>query len=298
MKKNLFSLTAAASVALAGGASAAITLDGQGIPSEGLALLATQSDPTTFGDAVGGGQDSAGGGELNQIFGGFDAMTGKIELGITGNVEGNFNKLWVFFDAVAGGENVLLNDNADGGFGEINNMAGLTFDAGFTADHGLRFEVGDGFFGVNRFDLIDNTGSSVVSGGGPGDLPLSDGNAGGDVVVGWDNSNVLGVDGASAAGAATATTGIELSIDVAALFGAAQSDVNIAVFYGNGDGSFISSQVLAPSATGDNLGTSSAIDFSGIAGNQFVTISNVPEPASLALVALGGVAMLGRRRSA
>ena len=297
MKKSVFSLTAAASVALAGGASAAITLDGQGIPSEGLALLATQTQPTTFGNATGGGQDSAGGGELNQIFGGFDSGTGQLELGITGNVEGNFNKLWIFFDAVSGGENVLLNDNADGGFGEINNMAGLTFDAGFTADHGLRFEVGSGFYGVNQFDLIDNTASSVVSGGGPGDLPLTNvGN--GTVQVGWDNSNVLGVDDVSAASAATATTGIELSIDVAALFGTTQRDVNIAVFYGNGDASFISSQVLGPSATGDNLGTSSQIDFSAIAGDQFVPISNVPEPASLALVALGGVAMLGRRRSA
>ncbi|MEM9417895.1 MAG: hypothetical protein AAGA25_02420, partial [Planctomycetota bacterium] len=186
MKKSLFSLTAAASVALTGSATA-ITLDGQNIPSEGLTLLATQTNPTTFGNATGGGQDSAGGGELNQIFGDYDSGSGLLELGITGNIEANFNKLWVFFDGVSGGENVLQNDNADGGFGEINAMAGLTFDSGFTADHGLRIEVGGGFYGVNQFDLIDNTAASVTSGSGAGDLPITNlGN--GTVQVGWDNS--------------------------------------------------------------------------------------------------------------
>ena len=148
----------------------AVLIDGTNIPSEGLTLRATQDTPTGFGNATGGGQNS-GGSELNQLYA--DISGGVLTLGITGNLESNFNKFFLFFDAVPGGENVLANDNVDGGFNEIINLAGLSFAGGATMDHGLRFEVGSGFFGVNIFDLIDNSASSVQSGDGPGSLPIA-----------------------------------------------------------------------------------------------------------------------------
>ena len=280
-------VTAASVLALAGLAFAAI--DGQNIPTDaatdGLTLLATQDTPTFFGNATGGGQDSAGGSELNQLWASIDGNT--LNLSITGNLEANFNKMWIFVDAVAGGESTLASDNADGGYGEINNLAGLGF-SGREMDHGLRLEVGGGFYGVNFFDLIDNTGANVWSGGGPGDLPTGPNAGGSGTTFGWDNSNVDGVDGSSAAGAASATKGWEFSIDMTSAFGAAASEVAITAFISNGDGGFLSNQVLPGIGGGDNIGAGEGAELG------FVVI---PSPGSAALLGLGGLAAMRRRRA-
>lgn len=263
----------------------AFVVDGTNIPSEGLPLLATQDTPTGFGNATGGGQDSAGGSELNQLYG--EIVGGTLNFAITGNLEGNFNKMWIFLDGVDGGESTLLNDNADGGFGEINNLAGLNFSGG-TPDHGFRFEIGSGFYGINAFDLIDNTAGVVTSGGGPGDLPLAGVVGGFGTTVGWDNSNILGVDGASAAGANTATTGWEFSVDMATLFGEVPSSVGITAFISSGDGTFISNQVLPGIGGGGNLGAAS--------GNTVGMTTVVPEPSSALMALAASAGFLLRRR--
>lgn len=279
-----------ASVAMAG------VIDGQNIQADagtdGLVLLAAQDTQTEFGDST-GTQDSSGGSELDLLYG--SLAGGNLNLSIAGNLEANFNKMWIFLDAVPGGENVLQGDNNDGGFGEINNMAGLTFDAGFEPDHGIRIEVGGGFLGIRYFDLIDNVGGDISTGGGSGDLPTGPvaGNLG--VTWGWDNSNALGVEGGNGLAVNdpfTADTGWEFQISLLDFFGdAGITEVGVSMFISNGDGGFLSNQVLPGIGGGGNLGGPSGIDFNNIAGDQFAVI---PEPASLLLLGLAGL-MLRRR---
>jgi hypothetical protein len=275
-------------------AQSAVTLDGQNVGSDatsnGLTQLAVQDTATQFGDATGGGQDSAGGSELDAMWAGLGG--GTLNLSITGNLEGNFNKGWILFDAVNGGENPMAGDNVDGGFGEINELEGLSFNSGFTPDHGMRLEIGSGFTGINFFDLIDNTASTVYAGGGPGDLPLSDAGNNNGVTFGWDNSNVLGVDGSSAGDALTATKGWEFEIDTATAFDKATEFVGITAFISNGDGTFVSNQVLPGIGGGGNLGEAS---------DDTIGSVSVPSPSAMTtgLLLVGGVmAFAGRRRVA
>ncbi|MEM6332213.1 MAG: PEP-CTERM sorting domain-containing protein [Planctomycetota bacterium] len=283
--------TALAAASCAALSHAAITFDGTDIPTDattnGLTLLATQDAATAFGDSAGTDQGAPFGSELNQLYAGLDGTS--LTVSITGNLEGNFNKFFLFFDGVAGGENILASDNADGGFGEINSLAGLTFADGATMDHGLRFEIGGGFYGINAFDLIDNSASSAISGAGTGDLPLVGASGGPITSLGWDNSNALGVDGASAAGAATATQGWEIELDLLALFGEVPTSVGITALITNGGGDFASNQVLP--GLGDGAG-----NIGGDYASTTVGVAVIPEPASLALIAAGAGLLVGRRR--
>ena len=266
-------------------------IDGVDLDLSGT-LRATQDTPTTFGDATGGGQDSAGGGELDAMYGDISGST--LSLAIAGNIEANFNKAWIFFDTKAGGENTLDASNTDGGFNEIQAMAGMTFDPGFAADYAIRIEIGGGFYGINFADLGPNSSGSIWAGAGPGDLPTGPNAGGFGVTHGWDNSNVLGVTDVSAAGALTATTGLEFEIDMATAFGdGSLTSLKVMAIYGNGSANFMSSQTL-PGSGGGNLGNPNGIDFGNIAGDQFAVI---PEPGSLALIGIGGLLLLRRRRS-
>lgn len=266
--------------------------DGVGL---GGTLRAVQDSPTSFGNATGGGQDSAGGGELDAMWGDISGST--LNLAISGNIEGNFNKAWIFFDTKAGGENTLDNMNTDNGCcGEIQQMAGLTFDSGFDADYAIRIEVGSGFYGINFADLVPNTSGSIWNGGGFEALPDGPNTGGFGVTWGWDNSNVLGVTSSDASGALTATTGLEFSIDMASAFGdGSLTSLKVMALYGNGGGDFMSNQVLPGVGLdgGTHLGTSSAINFGNFAGDQFAVI---PEPGSIGMLALGGLVLMRRRR--
>lgn len=279
-------------VALAAGTASA-QLDGQNV-GDGLTLRAVQDQATGFGNATGGGQDSAGGGELNALYG--DISGGVLNLGITGNIEGNFNKFLMFFDTKAGGENVALDDNISGGFNNINGVAGLTWDAAFSPDFAIVIELGGDFGSIRFADLQANTGGDILTFGGAAELPLVDAAGAFGITTGWDNSNVLGVDGSDASGALTATTGFEFAIDMAAAFGdGALSSVAVSAFYANGDANFLSNQLLGSSNAGGsaNLGAAGDIDFNQIAGDQFVII---PAPSTAALLGLGGLAAARRRR--
>ncbi|MEO0586620.1 MAG: PEP-CTERM sorting domain-containing protein [Planctomycetota bacterium] len=280
MNRKVFLPTAAlAAVAVSSAASAQITFDGTDVVNDavnnGLTLLATQDAATGFGNSGGADQGAAFGSELNQLYAAIDGT--NLTVSITGNLEANFNKFFLFFDGVAGGENVLAADNADGGFGEINSFEGLTFAEGATMDHGIRFEIGGTFHGVNTFDLIDNTAASAISGGGVPDLPLSAASGGPITAFGWDNSNALGVSDTDGTTAATATQGWEMQIDLLSMFGEVPTGVRMSAIITNGGGDFASNQTLPGQGDGAaNLGG----DYENITLGV-VTIGTITDPGLL-----------------
>jgi PEP-CTERM motif-containing protein len=134
------------SLVAASAASAQIVVDGTADANYGAAL-STQNTETQFGNSIDADpRTSAGGSELDQVFGVVDG--GFLYLTFAGNLENNFNKLEIFIDSEAGaGMNVLDGANLPaavdafccGGFGTtdgaLQRMSGMTFDAGFAADY-------------------------------------------------------------------------------------------------------------------------------------------------------------------
>ncbi|MEM8784016.1 MAG: PEP-CTERM sorting domain-containing protein [Planctomycetota bacterium] len=312
------------------GAATAQVIDGT-VDAVYGAPLAVQTVQTEFGDAS-DATGLGGGGELNAGYAIADLNTGKLSVLLTGNIEPNFNKVNVFIDSQPGGENVLDGGLAYD-FGDVAaNFGGLTFDTGFEADYHLFGRWGGGAFEV---DIVDRAASTpgnefgnfgaASAGSGTGvqtgtitaaaGTPTTGADGGtfltSDVEFGFNNTNTAGVAGGTAAAdasaAAAVATGFEFAIDLADIGNPGFGDVIlIHAAYGNGDNNFHSNQILggvpAPQGNlggdgaGNFTGTLSGIDFNQFDGDQFFAVTVVPEPATAALVGLGGLAMLRRRK--
>ncbi len=98
----------------------------------------------------------------------------------------------------------------------------------------------------------------------------------GELVVVLDNRNVGGVTDLSGAGAASATHGVELAIDLDELGWDGVSDIRLAGFISNGDVTTVYNQYFGVQSGSADLGDPRNIDFSAIAGDQFVTLYSVP----------------------
>lgn len=282
--------------------SAAAQVDGI-INEAGYSLVWSQTLGTGFGNNRS---------EINGIWARVDG--GTLYVGITGNVQ-DFNKLDLFFDSAAGGQNSLRNDNADVDFNQLNNvMSGFTFDAGFDADYYLTYTVSG-----DRTEHYTGAAQLNTGGGGPGGFQGGGGGrvdgsqiaAGGANGLGYtlasDQSNVGGVgdfDNAPDSDPSLVLTGTEIAISLAEL-GYTGGVLRMAGFVNGGSHDYMSNQVVGglPAGTG-NLGgegtgvftgTIAGINFGNIAGDQFVTLI-VPAPASAALLGLGGLVMVRRRR--
>ena len=280
------------------------TIDGTRDAEYGAAK-AVQTVETQFGD-----NDN----ELDAAYA--SCVDGRLSLMITGNLEANFNRIEVFIDSKAGGQSVFDssgNDNAD-------NMDGLAFDAGFTADYHLSVRrgtvVANPTFDVQFADLGAQTASGyfdIMSGGGDSGIgSTGTGVNGSAILVGLDNSNVAGIGGstgaANQAAALAVTTGLELGIALADLDYDGLRPIRVMVGINNNDHNYWSNQFLgglaAPQGNlgGDGAGNftgEGAIDFTTFAGNQyFVACAGAPPPsvvsvpvpantpAGLALIAL------------
>jgi len=293
----------------AGSSVSAQVIDGD-LSDLGGSLWA-QDTNTAFGDNGDPSRDLSGGSEIDNVRG-FIA-NGKLYLGIAGNLETNFNKLDIFIDAAAGvGQNRILGgmDNPDVDFSSLQRMGddgsgnGLTFDAGFDADYFFTYTGGNNpaeHFANGAVLLSGGGGAGGFLGGGPkSNGPISGaGVNGGTFTADFDNSNTGGVAGFGSpvftSDPASVTTGFELVIDLAELGWDGVSDIKVAAFVNGGGHDFLSNQVVGGLGGGmDNLGEPRNIDFSQIAGNQFVTIA-IPAPGATALLGLGALA-IGRRR--
>jgi len=158
-------------------------------------------------------------------------------------------------------------------------MSGLTFDAGFAADHYFTLTGGDSGGGVGFFlsyaDLsqVDGDGEFLgATGAGNSTFPVTLT----DVKIGIDNSNTAGVtavDAAvpSAADAPNVTTGIELEIPLSRI-GNPGGPVRICAFINDSSHTMLSNQVLGSlPADSANLGEPGAVNFGSIPGQQFFT---------------------------
>jgi predicted outer membrane repeat protein len=258
---------------------AQFTVDGQLGSDPYGTPLAVQENTTQFGDNLDPDILAADGSELDAIYARISGD--RLYLLVTGNLETNFNKLNLFFDSRPGGQHSLLPGNPDIDLGSLKKLEGLTFDAGFEADFFLT--VGGGNAGGSGITFFLNFAELYVDGANPGNgiylgetgagntafpVGLSDG-----VQFGINNSNTAGVmAGAAVGNPGDVTTGIELSIPLA-LLGNPAGAIQVCAFIGSPDNAFLSNQVLGslPLST-PNLGSPAPVNFSGIAGDQFVTV--------------------------
>lgn len=288
---------------LSASALSAPVLDGTRDVSYGSAA-AVQAVQTQFGD---------NNSELDAAYATVEG--GILYLMLTGNLENNFNRLNIFIDSQAGGQNVIQNNANNGGNNPENDNwagkhAGMTFDTGFEADYMLSLRNGN--FSGNRFDI-----DYAVVGGGLGNFLAATDIFGGTTTgsnasalangigVAFNNSNAAGILGgtgaANQAAALTVTTGIELAIPLSAI-GNPNTVFKISAMINGSNHDYLSNQFLGglPAGTG-NLGgdgaggftgSLSGIDLNQFAGSQYFRV--VPEPASMLILALGG--LLLRRR--
>ena len=172
---------------------------------------------------------------------------------------------------------------------------GALFSSGFVLDYsafdgGLKSANNPiDFSGTYADDQDFSSADPINTDGGPRQTQIQGVPVGGLISVAINNSNVLGVTGTdgtpSVAGAAAVTTGVEFSIALAEL-GWDGGAIRVAGFIAGGGHGDVSNQVIGglPTPIGQTfapgLGEPTLVDFSTIAGNQFVIIPTGPSCGS------------------
>jgi hypothetical protein len=222
-------------------------------------------------------------------------QNGRLLLMLTGNMNTNWNSIEIFIDS---SDAVTTNVFSAQGHDNTANMDGLIFDEGFSPDYHLNARVGTWAGNTNElgeanfewnlnFADLDSGAESWQANAFDNEIEgsklmgIGDVNSSSPVAIGFDNSNVAGITAGTGAAnqpnAAAVSTGLELSIALADL-GNPVGEIRImAMVTGSntnvGDHAVTGNQVLpglpAPASA---LGTTSNVNFSAIAGDQFFTV--------------------------
>ncbi|MCH7228051.1 hypothetical protein [Haloferula sp. A504] len=179
------------------------------------------------------------------------------------------NAMILFIDSKPGGINAIAGNTITSGGEEfsINNMGGLTFEAGFEADYAVRiFGNGDStgaFF--NTYDLV--TGVRDYAGNSFGDpSPIAT-----NVPIIADFGTVWT---ALPSPQTDAVNGPEIALNLGTLgVPVGVNDVKLLAFVTNGGSDFISDCVLGALPSGGNPGAPSGVNFETIGGIQTLTVS-------------------------
>ncbi|MFG0283809.1 MAG: hypothetical protein ACF8R7_05255 [Phycisphaerales bacterium JB039] len=158
--------------------------------------------------------------------------------------------------------------------GPLKNPSGFPLDYG-AFDGGLKSDFNPIPYAGPRVDIQNGFLTALYCNYGPRLTQIDPLNPiPGLIQVAIDNSNIAGVTGASTAGAADVTTGIELAIDLEELGWDGASPIRIAGFINGSGHDFVSNQVIGGLPAPENLGEPRLIDFSVIDGDQFVTVGD------------------------
>jgi hypothetical protein len=256
-----------------------------------LSVLITGNLQTTYNkidlffDVASGGQQQLRGDNVDIDFNGLNRMgAGTQGNGINWDT-GFAPDHWFTFTNGGTNPNVQVFANAatlrtDG---PLFNLDNFKIDYG-AYDGGNKSSNNPIVFDGPRLDIQDNTQGNIFTEFSPRDAqlevfnnPSSPAPVAGLAKFSINNSNIAGVTGTSAAGAADVTTGLEVQVSLWELGWDGVSPIKIAGFVNNGGHNFLSNQVIGglPDGTG-NLGEPRVIDFATIAGDQFVTLNVTP----------------------
>jgi hypothetical protein len=265
--KNLIVSVIVALLAVSANTASAVTIDGFADPSYGSAV-STQAIGTTAYDSTTNNLGLANGSELDAAYG--FISNGVLYLVIAGNFDSLFgvvpnDTLHLFFMSDAGGTDHTLGGFYTGTYnGRINNMAGMTFDTGFTPNHWFGVNVGQDSSGSNLNMYVDymvvcsNCASAFLGNVPPTNFPptiLTNIYFGSTIQIALNNSNAVGVtdvacytnaQGAAQSVAASAVrSGIELALPLPVI-GSPTGTVKVCAFLTDQTMTYMYNQALGP----------------------------------------------------
>ncbi|MBU6412734.1 MAG: hypothetical protein KGS45_04615 [Planctomycetes bacterium] len=256
-----------------------------------LSVLVTGNLQTTYNkidlffDVNSGGQQQLRGDNVDIDFNGLNRMgAGSQGNGINWDA-GFAPDHWIAFTNGGTNPNVQVFANAatlrtDG---PLYNLDNFKIDYG-AYDGGAKATNDPIPFDGPRLDIQNNTLGNVFTEFSPREAqlevfnnPSSPAPTAGLTKLSIDNSNIAGVTGTDASGAAAVTTGLEIQVSLWELGWDGVSPIKLAGFINNGGHSFVSNQVIGglPTGTG-NLGEPRTLNFATIAGDQFITLNVSP----------------------